>query len=88
MLAILNPKISGAFNIGSGEAYSNLEIAKIINECFNNEGNLLYNDKLKEGIESSLMDCSKSRNELGYIAQFSLRKALNEIKNFKKGEDV
>ncbi|GAB6256324.1 SDR family oxidoreductase [Peribacillus sp. N1] len=83
LLAILKPEVHGVFNIGSGEAYSNLEIAEIVNECFDNKGNLIYNDLKAEGIESSIMDSSKARNELGYSAQFSLKEALIDIKNIK-----
>ena len=66
-----------------GEAYTNLQIAQIVNECFDNEGNLEYYDYIDEGIESSLMDSSKAKNVLGYSPKYSFKEALNEIKNIK-----
>ena len=83
IMALSKPEIHGTFNIGSGEAYTNLQIAQIVNECFDNEGNLEYYDYIDEGIESSLMDSSKAKNVLGYSPKYSFKEALNEIKNIK-----
>ncbi|GAJ38346.1 NAD-dependent epimerase/dehydratase family protein [Saccharococcus caldoxylosilyticus] len=83
LLALHKPDLHGVYNIGSGEAYTNLEIAKMVNNCFDNEDNLIYEDSLDEGIESSLMDSSKAKKELGYIPSFSFKDALNDIKKIK-----
>ncbi|MDC7783889.1 NAD-dependent epimerase/dehydratase family protein [Priestia megaterium] len=83
LLALLSPNVHDVFNVGSNKAYTNLEIAHIINECFDNEGNYIYSDSIDEGIESSLMDSSKAQSKLGYSAQYSLKEALYEIKNNK-----
>jgi len=83
MLALSRQEAHGAFNIGSNEAYTNLEIAKIVNLCFNNEGNLLYDDTMDESISSSLMDSSKAREILGYTPRYSLMDGLLDIKKQK-----
>ncbi|HHY83216.1 MAG TPA: NAD(P)-dependent oxidoreductase [Clostridiales bacterium] len=83
LLALSKKEVHGAFNIGSNEAYTNLEIAKIVNICFNNEGNLLYDDSRDEGISSSLMDSSKAREVLGYSPRYGLKEGLLDIKKQK-----
>jgi UDP-glucose 4-epimerase len=83
VMAMHRPEMNGTFNIGSGEAFSNLEVALIVNECFNNEGNLQYNNSVEEEIEASFMDSSKAGYELGYHAQFLMKEALEDIKNIK-----
>ncbi len=79
--AVAQPDVNGVFNIGSGQALTNLEIARLVNKCFHNEGNLDYNPSVSEEIESSLMDSSKAGNILGYNARFSICEALNDIKS-------
>ncbi|WP_319371130.1 NAD(P)-dependent oxidoreductase [uncultured Ilyobacter sp.] len=81
--AVSKPKIHGVFNIGSNEAHTNLEIAEIVNECFDNKKNMIYDNLREEGIESSLMDSSKAKRELDYISEFSLEEALRDIKKIK-----
>lgn len=82
-IAVSKPEIHDVFNVGSGEAYTNLEIAQIVNEVFDNQDNLIYDDSVDEGIQSSLMDGTKARDELGYKAQYSIKMALKDIFNIK-----
>lgn len=83
LLAILKPEIHGSFNIGSNTAYTNLEIANIINKCFSNKGNITYNELEDEKMESSLMSSLKAYKVLGYSAEYSLEQALIEIRDQK-----
>lgn len=83
LLALSKPEVHGVFNIGSGEAYSNLEIARFVNERFENTGNLEYVSTVDEGIESSLMDSSKAHRILGYAAGYSFAEALDDIRKIK-----
>lgn len=86
--ALMNTKVSGAFNIGSGVAYTNLEIAKIINNVFDNVGNIKYNDDFDEGIESSLMSIKKAEAVLGFSPKYTLYEALIDIKKIKLLSEV
>ena len=83
ILALNKPEYHGSLNIGSNKAHSNLEIARIVNECFDNIGNLSYQDDIDEGIESSLMDSSKAGQVLGYYPEYDLRRGLLDIKKQK-----
>ncbi|WP_269920183.1 NAD-dependent epimerase/dehydratase family protein [Caldifermentibacillus hisashii] len=76
----MNYHKSGLFNIGTGRAYSNLEIATLINKVFDNNNNLEYRDTIKETIESSLMDNSKANYFLNYYPTYTLESALLDIK--------
>ena len=87
-VAILNKEINGCFNIGSGISYTNYEIAKIVNEIFENEGNIQYDDNLDEGIESSLMDNSYAKDKLGFYPKYTFRQALEDIKKIKEAHEI
>ena len=53
-------------NAGMAEAYSNLEVAQIINEVYGNPTPIDYDDSYPEKGRPFLMDISRLRNELGY----------------------
>ena len=67
------------YNLGSGEPLTNLEVATKINECFDNVGNLTYNDSFKEAIINSYFDLSKIKNA-GYKHLYSFWEGLQKIK--------
>lgn len=77
--AIKNSDCTGIYNLGLGKSYTNLEIAKIVNEVFSNVGNIEYLDKQEEGIESSYMDVS-SLTSKGFHAVYSIESAFRDIK--------
>ncbi|MCF0259857.1 MAG: NAD(P)-dependent oxidoreductase [Erysipelotrichaceae bacterium] len=75
---IENPEVEGIFNLGSGEALTNYQVAERINEAFQN--NLItYKDDVSEGIVSSVMDSSKL-NSLGFRTAFSFYEGAVDIK--------
>jgi UDP-glucose 4-epimerase len=78
-LAIDAEFLTGTYNTGSGETYTNLEIAQIINKAFENEGNIVVEDRKEIAIQSSFMNSSKAKNELGFEASYSLFNAMQEI---------
>ncbi|WP_033827560.1 NAD-dependent epimerase/dehydratase family protein [Bacillus andreraoultii] len=82
--------LSGTFNIGSEEALTNYEVAKIVNSVFENDGNLLFNNPNNdEGIYSSYMDSSKAKEVLEFSPDYTFIKALNEIyKLMRRLDDV
>lgn len=84
ILALKKDSVHGSFNIGSKASYSNYEIATMVNDVFDNKGNLFYDESIRETIESSLMDSSKAGKELGYLPQYSLKEALKDILKIKK----
>ena len=69
----------GTFNVGSGEALTNQEIAERINKAFCNEGNLRIEDREVKPVESSYMTSEKAFTQLGFKAQYSLHEAMNDI---------
>jgi len=84
--AIKKDNISGTFNIGSGEAFSNYEVATIINNVFDNKGNILIkNPNECEGLKASYMDSSSAFNILHFSPSYTFSEALNEIYNLMKG---
>lgn len=70
----------GVFNIGSGRPHTISEIAKEINEVFDNGGNLRYNNSINQEVQQYHMDCSKAREELGWVPEYSLNEALKEMR--------
>lgn len=65
-------------NAGMPNAYTNLEIAKIVNRVFGNTAPIDYDDSAPETIKPSFMDTGRL-NKLGY-APLDMEEALREIK--------
>lgn len=77
----------GTFHIGSGINLTNEEVAKSINEIFDNEGNLeVLDPDAPDASKPSYMDSSLAKRELEFIAEYDFEKALREI--YKKMEEV
>jgi UDP-glucose 4-epimerase len=79
LYAIEAKDIFGTFNIGSGEALTNQEVAEKINIAFNNHGNLIIEEKNERLIEPSYMNNLKAYEELGFKANYSFLEAMQEI---------
>lgn len=71
---------SGVFNIGSGRAFSNREIAETINEVFENTGHLSFDRSRMEDTRCFFMDSSKAEQALGWRRQWTLRAALEDMR--------
>lgn len=79
-LALKQGALSGTYNIGSGEALTNYDVANTINIIFGNKGNLVVKDPTSdEGIRSSYMDSSKAKEELNFSIDYTFFEALTEI---------
>lgn len=86
--ALKQSSISGTFNIGSGEALTNYEVADKINEVFGNNGNLLVkNPNAVEEIRPSYMDSSKAEEVLMFSPDYTFSAALSEIYTLMRGLD-
>jgi len=70
----------GTYNIGSGRSYSILEIAKEINEIFENRGNIKFDDTKKEKGGNIYMDVSKAEEFLNWKPHLKLKEALIDLK--------
>lgn len=73
------PEKNQIYNLGSGTALTNLEVAETVNECYDNAGNLNYDDSVAETIINSYMDISKITNA-GFHNTFTFSSALQDIK--------
>lgn len=76
--ALEHMDVSGVFNVGSGEALTNEEIAKTICSVMSPEMTVLVG-KEKENILSSYMDSQNAEKVLGFKAQYHLLEAVKEI---------
>lgn len=72
--------VSGNITVNAGmpEAYTNLEIARIVNEVFENPVPVEYDDSSPETIKPSCMDISRLERS-GYVP-LGMKEALEEIK--------
>lgn len=83
--ALEKEDISGTFNIGSGVALTNYEVGNIINNNFDNEGNIIIkNPDIKESIEPSYMNSTKAKLELGFVTDYTFEDAVKEIYGLMK----
>ena len=69
---------SGIYNVGMTEAYSNLEIAELINEAFGNTTPINYDDSFPETIQSSIMDVKRVMRETDYVPR-DMKHALDDM---------
>lgn len=74
------------FNVGMIKSYTNLEIAKIVNEVFENITPINYDDSQPETIKSSCMNTEKIREEFN-IEFRDMKKAVSKLAN-KKGRII
>ncbi|MGN0355888.1 MAG: NAD-dependent epimerase/dehydratase family protein [Muricoprocola sp.] len=65
-LACMDSPQSVILNVGMKTAYSNLEIARLVNRIFENETPIRYDDSFPETIEPSHMDICSLEEYLGY----------------------
>ena len=77
-IALENTELSGVFNIGSGEALTNEEIAKTICSVMSPELTVLIGNE-KENILSSYMDSQKAEMIFGFRSQYHMNEAVKEI---------
>ena len=71
--------INQIYNLGGGNAYTNIQVAEEINHAFENDGNLIYLEDCPEGVEDSRMDSSKLRTA-GFQWKYNLTSALTDIR--------
>jgi nucleoside-diphosphate-sugar epimerase len=71
---------AGSFNIGSGKAFSNREIAECVNDVFDNRGHLAFVPSREEDKSISYMDCARAEEQLHWQRQWTLRTALEDMK--------
>lgn len=76
--ALEQGSLSGTYNVGSGEALTNEEIAKTICIVMSPELHVRVKDE-PEMIKSSYMDSSRIYRDFGYTARYTLKSALPEI---------
>ena len=67
-------------NVGMLEAYSNLEVAKIVNDVYGNQTPIDYDDSYPEKGRPFHMDISRLRSELGY-EPLDMRDAITAFRN-------
>ena len=66
-------------NAGMPHAYTNLEIAEIVNRVYGNRTPINYDDSSPETIKPSCMDITRLRGELGYIPM-DMEEAVQDIR--------
>ncbi len=86
--ASIESNTSGVFNIGSGKAYSVSEIAMEINNIFENNGNLRFDESVDVEARRYYLDCSKATQQLDWEAKYSLTDALQEMKQLYSRGDI
>ncbi len=77
--AISKSEVSGVFNIGSGVNISYRELAILINNIYNNAGNIVFLHEKPEDCSVGLMDISKAANELGFVPRWTMEAALRDM---------
>ncbi len=79
-----NDKIKGIFNIGSNISTSHRKLAEMINNVFDNIGNLDFLEDKKEDTAKYLMNSNNAASKLGWVAKWTLRDALIDMQRNSK----
>ena len=88
MCALEHPDESGVFNIGMTHAVSNLELAKLYCEVFDNADNyVLLRDKKEDG-EVWRLDVGKVQRRLGFSPAYDVRAALADMKRITEENEA
>lgn len=80
MCACLKETLGGSFNIGTGKATTNLQLAQAFCSVFSNQGGFkLQPEKQEDGLVYC-MDVSHAKEALGFTAEYGLYDALCDMK--------
>lgn len=87
-LEYLDSHKSNAFNVGTGNGYSNKQIAEMVMEVTGKKVNINYGQR-REGDPAELIaNANKIKNEMGFIAQYSdLRTVIESAWKWKQRLD-
>lgn len=78
----LAPRVPGGiYNVGSGKAYSVLEVVKTVNKVFGSVGNIDFDRTKKEDGDVKYLDVKKAKEHLNWEVSWTLEKALCDIKS-------
>jgi UDP-glucose 4-epimerase len=72
---------AGVFNIGSGRPRSFREVAETVNAVFANPGGLRFDSSRQEDRTVAYMDCHLAAEQLGWEPRWSLRSALEDLRD-------
>lgn len=79
LLAMKSGK-TGIFNIGTGVSHTVNDMIRILNECMGKDIKPKYvANPIKNYVYDTLADTMKSEKELGFKAEYSLRKGIQEL---------
>lgn len=83
---LVDSPLSGAFNIGSNQGYSVVEIAKTVNYVFDNNDNVIVQPSLNTSSTELLrhMDTTRANTDLGWAPRYSLEEGLRDMHNILK----
>lgn len=70
---------SGTYNVGSGESFTNYQVAEIINKAFHNEAHIQVENQPVAPLSSSYMTNEKAKLELGFKPRYNFSEAMHEI---------
>lgn len=76
----IEKKKAGIYNIGAGYITTNIEIAKMFCDIFNDKAGIEFHPEKEEWGTTVCMDTKKARDELGYKALYNLRDIVLDIK--------
>ena len=80
MLLAITREVEGTFNVGGGKAYSILEMAKTVNEVFDNVKNIEVISSKKIKNENNFLSIQKIDTQLNWSPNFDLERALIDMK--------
>lgn len=89
MAAIDASGISGAFNVGTGEAIDVLRVAKTLKDCYQAKGDISITGNFRLGdIRHNYADISKAKTSLGFEAKVSFDDGVRNFSSWVATQEV
>ena len=78
--ALEHGEADGIYNIGTGVLTTNLDVAKAYCTVFGNEAGIEFVPDRNQDVDRAWLDCTKAREELGFVPRFDLIRMVQDIK--------
>jgi UDP-glucose 4-epimerase len=82
-IAIESDFTCGVYNLGGRRSYTNLEYANCVSKTLTGTESVEMEPMIKSTNRNYEMDCSKIQGELGWVPEFDLREALEDMSRSK-----
>jgi len=75
-MKVIESGAQGVFNVGSGVGYSLLDIIQVIEECTQQNAELIFEPKRGFDVQKVVLDTSRAQEKLNWSLKYSLKQGV------------